>query len=215
MASEKSKLTKDQIFEILFDRIYNGTYKPGYKLTEQVFAAEFNTSRTPIREILHRLARLRLVSLAPNKGAEVLGLSCDDVEEMYDMRRVLELLALESAISHMRLQDLGDLRGKAQGITAQTDLKTVSKIDYAIHNYIIKTSHRPRLAEALEQLLLLILRHAAFPDPKSEERAAREHLELIDALFLRDLEKAKRILSDHLDNSKKAALFYLFHKTSD
>jgi DNA-binding GntR family transcriptional regulator len=212
MPRKKNKVAKEDIFQILFDRVIDGYYKPGFRLTEQMFATEFGTSRTPIREVLYQLSKLRLVKIHPNKGAEVLGLSCDDVEEMYDIRKSLELLALESAIPNIRLQELSELRAMVEGVTKETDLKVVAEIDRRIHEYIAEYSRRPRLKEMLEQLFLLIIRHAAFPEPEEVERTRTEHLGLINALFLRDLQKARSILEEHLENSKAVALSFIFSK---
>lgn len=210
MTRKNGKLVKDDIFQILFDRVANGYYEPGCRLTEQMFADEFSISRTPIREVLNQLASLGLVKISPNKGAEVIGLTCDDVEEMYDIRKVLELLALESALPNIRLQDLSRLRTLIESIKPDTDLNTVAKIDYELHSYIVNQSGKSRLKSILNQLYILLIRNSSFPMEGRTQELCAEHLEIIDTLFLRDEQKAKDVLSKHLEKSKTIALEYMF-----
>lgn len=214
--SRKKRMTKEDIAKVLFDRIYEGFYHPGSRLKELELAAEFGTSRTPIREVLQHLARLRLVQVIPNKGAEVIGLTVDDVAELYEIRQALELLALEAALPNLRLQDLRGFRARIQATEPRGDPQEISVLDNELHAYIIKASRKPRLEEIVLQLLRLIerFRYVAFRDPAGVERANREHLELIDALFRRDLGRARAVLADHLEKSKMVAISFLFHNSS-
>lgn len=214
--NEIQKLTKDSVYEAIFKRIYDGTYTPGTHLTEEILASEFHTSRTPIREVLHRLADLRLVRIVRNKGAEVIGLTFDDIEELYDIRKVLEIFALDAAIPNVRLQDLRDLRSKVEALGADSDLQTIVQTDYELHEYIVEASHRRHLKELLMQIVGLVqhVRYMAFDDPAGIDRANEEHLRLIDALFRRDGEEARTILADHIEKSKSIALSYLLHNRS-
>ena len=214
MINKNEKYSKDEVFQILFDRIMNGGYAPGDRLTEQMFAEEFNLSRTPIREVLLQLATLRLVTLSPNKGAEVVGLSCDDVEEMYDIRDAMELLALESALPNIKLQELTYLKNKVKSIDKDSDLAQIAKVDHDLHSYIATCSNRPRLQAILNQLFTLIIRNSSFPFPQKQrlEQIRAEHLAIIDALFVRDEQKAKAVLHEHIHNSKVAALEFMFSK---
>jgi DNA-binding GntR family transcriptional regulator len=213
--SRKKKMAKEDITKVLFDRIYEGFYHSGSRLKELELAAEFGTSRTPIREVLQHLARLRLVQVIPNKGAEVIGLTVDDVAELYEIRKSLELLALEAALPNLRLQDLSEYRVRIQAIEPHGDPQEISDLDNELHGYIIKASHKPRLEEIVLQLLQLIerFRYVAFHDPAGVERSNREHLELLDALFRRDLDRARAVLADHLEKSKMVAISYLFHNS--
>lgn len=212
MTRENCKITKDTIFQILFDRLVSGYYPIGFRLTEQMFSSEFNISRTPIREVLHQLASLRLLVLNPNKSAEVIGLSCDDVEEMYDLRIVLEQYALEAAIVNIKLQELSALKSRIEAITLDTDLDVLAKNDYALHMYIANYSGKPRLKSILEQLFTLLIRNSSFPIADRIQQNRDEHLQIIEAMFNRDIVLAKAKLKEHLEHSKANAVEFIFRK---
>jgi DNA-binding GntR family transcriptional regulator len=212
----KKKSGKEDIMRALFERIYEGVYGSGARLKELELATEFGVSRTPVREILQHLARLRLVRIIPNKGAEVIGLTVDDVAELYEIRMALELLALESALPSIRLRELSEFRKRFQAIRGDVDPQEMSNLDNELHGYITRASNKPRLEDMLLQLLWMIerFRFVAYQDPAGVERSNREHLELIDALFKRDLGRARSVLADHLEKSKLVAISYLSHNTN-
>lgn len=212
MTRNDEKTSKDLIFQILFDRLVSGFYPIGSRLTEQMFSAEFTISRTPIREVLHQLASLRLIELNPNKSALVLGLSCDDVEEMYDIRMALEELALESAIPKLKLHELSFLKARVEALSLETDMNTLAKVDYELHSYIVGCSAKPRLKSMLEQLFTLLIRNSSFPVTDRIQQVKLEHLKIIEALFTRDLELTKAVLKQHLENSKANAIDFIFRK---
>lgn len=209
--------TKESVFKILFDRIVNGDYKTGFRLTEQTIAQEFNMSRTPIREVLSQLASLRLVNLTPNKGAEVVGITCDDVDEMYEIRMALEILALDTAMQNFKLQELSNLKNKVKSIGINSDLSQLAKIDHEIHSYIVDCSNKPRLKAYAEQLFVLTIRNSSFPFPKIEriDQICDEHIEILNALFQRNKVIAREALYKHINNSKIAALDFMFTKKID
>lgn len=214
MTDKNNKKSKNEVFQILFDKIMNDEYPHGFRLTEQMFAEEFGLSRTPIRDVLSQLALLRIIKLHTNKGAEVVGLSCDDVDEMYDIRNTLELLALESALPNIKLQELSYLKDQFNAIDESSDLIQIAKADNDFHSYIVECSNRPRLKAILEPLFTLTIRNSSFPFRQKErlDQTRAEHLAIIDALFLRDELKAKTMLREHLSNSKAAALEFMFSK---
>ena len=86
------------IYNTLFERIISGEYKTETILKEEELAKEFKVSRTPVRDALKLLEFDGLIKIQPKKGNLVLGFSIDDAEEIYDIRKALEVLALKKAI---------------------------------------------------------------------------------------------------------------------
>ncbi|MBN1835544.1 MAG: GntR family transcriptional regulator [Spirochaetales bacterium] len=205
---------KERIYIELFNRIFDGRYESQTRLKEAELAGEFGVSRTPIREVLQQLAKDGMVQILPNRGAVVHSLTADDIEEIYEIRRQLELLALEFAVPAMSLRRLAELRSRVEADLAHPDREAESNSDNDLHLYIILASNRPRLINMLSQLLRLIhrFRYLGFGDPREARRATREHLQLIDALIERDLAKAKAVLNEHVDNSKRLAISILTRK---
>lgn len=198
----------NNIYDILFNRILRGYYLPGTKLKEEVLAKEFNTSRTPIREILNQLTQDGLVLKEQKKGARVIGFSADDVEEVYQIRKALEVEALKYSVPFLSIQGLKDIRSDLLKLQDSDDISAYEKVDAVLHNYFVQGSGKTRLVRILEQLYRLIheFRCLGFKSPETREIFIRTHLALTDALILRDIDSAVKILEDHLDDSKNTAI---------
>jgi len=209
-----ARALKERIYTSLFNRIFDGNYGDNTRLKEEDLAREFGVSRTPIREVLQQLDQDGMVRLLPNRGATVKALTPDDVEELYEIRKKLEVLALEFGVSTMNLQTLSDIRARFESIGQSSNPEEIADIDEAMHSHIITSSGKPRLIKMLEQVMRLMQRflYIGFADTSGNERrlATQEHLDLIEALMLRDRVKAARLLESHVERSKKLAISFLF-----
>ena len=111
----------DGVYSSLFDRIIGGDFEPGDHLKEQAIADELGVSRTPVREAVRELVEDGLVDLLPKRGARVVGFTVDDVEEIYNIRLSLELLALKYAEHRVSLQRLKEIRADILVAAASDD----------------------------------------------------------------------------------------------
>ena len=105
-----------QIYAVLFDGIVSGEYPPNTRLKEEALAQKFEVSRTPIRVTLRQLEQDGLVEIMPKRGARVVGFSVDDVEEVYDIRKSLEIQALKTSATYLNIQGLIEIRTKMKDI---------------------------------------------------------------------------------------------------
>jgi DNA-binding GntR family transcriptional regulator len=203
------------IYAVLFDRIVSGEYPPNTRLKEEELAARFEVSRTPIRLTLRQLEQDGLIEILPNRGARVVGFTVDDVEEVYDIRKSLEIQALKTSAPHLNIQGLLEIRAKLQEVSRIKDEKVHEEIDAQVHNYFIQASGKRRLVSILNQMFRLIqrFRELGFKDPDLRESAYEAHLALIDAICLRDVNKATEILSEHIEQSKLHAVSYIVKKS--
>lgn len=220
--SDKMKSnSKEDIYRVLFKRTIEGTYPKGLRLKEAELATEFGVSRTPIREVLQLLVQDGLIDIIPNRGATVTSLTPDDIEEIYEIRKALELLALNFSISHMNLEDLKGLRGRiledSRRENSEDDpdewLLKVAAGDQELHRFIVLSSGKRRIIDMVNKLLHIIqhIRYIGFGNTVLSKRVTREHLGIIDALMLRDLNESRRLLADHLTKSKQAAIQVIFN----
>src|SRR5690606_25418978 len=93
---------RDQIKEILLQRILDGTYTPGERLVELKIAQELNTSQAPVREAFRYLEALRLVETEPYRGTRVRTISDREMEESSEIRVALEQLGAELAAVNLK-----------------------------------------------------------------------------------------------------------------
>ncbi len=145
---------KENVVDIIRDKILTREYKPGMRLIEQELAEELAVSRGPVREALRELARERIVEYSRNVGCFVRGVSLEDVYEIYMLRAYYEMIsirlcegqipesglkAMEKALDCMKKNKLGEFR-------------KVAEYDVMFHEAIINAGDMPRLKKAWEDL---------------------------------------------------------------
>jgi DNA-binding GntR family transcriptional regulator len=99
----------EEIYSAMFDKIISGEYPTGAHLKQEDIAKEFNISRTPVRIVLQQLDQDGLLQFTPNKGAKVLPFSADEIEEIYEIRKSLELLCMDVSTPVLSIQKLLEL----------------------------------------------------------------------------------------------------------
>lgn len=199
---------------LLFDRILQGKYPADTWLKEDALAEEFNVSRTPIRQILRQLEQDGLIEIILKRGARIFPFTADDIEEIFEIRQSLEILALEMSAPTLKINDLMEIRGKIENIAQTQDSKKHTDMDEMFHKYYIETSRKKRLISMLHQLYRLIqrFRELGFRNSEVRKLATREHLAILDALCLRDVVQAKQLLENHLQQSKTRLISILINR---
>lgn len=207
MARAKSG-SVDTVYSALFDEILAGSMEAGTRLKEEELAKRFGVSRTPIREVLRMLEADGLVRLESGRGAVVCPFTADDLEELYDIRSVLECLALDRAAGAIPLRELGEIETLMAKAERKRDWRMLADADARLHGLVLDYARRPRLVAVLQRNLRLMHRFRAlgFQNKAVRSRSGREHTEFIGALFRRDRAKAREILSAHIRSSKEYAL---------
>lgn len=202
------------IYATLFDRIVGGDIKAGERLKEIALSKEFGISRTPVRDALRQLANDGLAEIAPAQGARVVGFTADDVEDVYDIRMALELLAVDLAGPSLRLQRLAELKALIEEDAPPTRERQ-AELDAELHQHLIEATGRRYLIAMYEQTSRLMqrIRTLSFREPETLSHVMEEHAELIEALLVRDVEAAKRVIRRHIQNSKTRVLS-LLHRDS-
>ena len=89
--------------------ILSGAIPDGSKLTEQVVCKRYNVSRTPVREAFRQLEADGLIENIPNRGAFVTGLTKRDISDLFDLRILFEVQAVEWAIKRMSSEEIDNL----------------------------------------------------------------------------------------------------------
>jgi DNA-binding GntR family transcriptional regulator len=158
-------------------------------------------STTPVREALRDLATEGLVQFDPHRGAIVSELSAEDVHDIYEIRRVLEPLAMRQAVSNVSDALIARLRKLHEGMLA--DPHSVDWVDRnrVFHMAVYETAASPRLAAIIRNLQdasVMYIGASLQQKPGLREDANRDHAEILDALERRDTEAAVKALEDHL-----------------
>ena len=203
-----------EIYSTLFDRIIKGRIPPDSWLREDDLAEEFHVSRTPVRDVLRLLEQDDLIEIIPKRGARVYPFTVDDLEDIFEIRRVLESLSLEYAVPSLSIHKILEIRDLVVETKDSEDNVKLAEVDSRLHRFFIESSQRRRLINMLSELtrLLSSFRELAFIEEDVRKNTYEEHIELIDAIYVRDVESAKKILERHIRNSKNRILQTVYHK---
>lgn len=216
VAPKQKKIRSEEIYDTLLDRIITGEYPEGYRLKEEALGEEFNISRTPVREILRQLAADGLVKVSRDKGAAVLGFTEADIEEIYDIRKALEVLAINCSIMNLSLQKLSGFRKRLQAACESENIVEHTTIDIDLHEYLIESTGRRRLIDLLKRQYQIMkgFRHLGYVDKKVIARASRQHLALIDCLMTRDADGSISVMQQHIEDSKRTIISVMIQRNN-
>lgn len=194
----------ESIYSTLFERIVHGLYSEGVWLRENDLAEEFGYSRSPVRKVLQQLHQDKLIELVPNKGARVLGFTADDVEDIYDIRKALEPLALQVGAQRMSIEQLFDINRQVMDLELTDNPHEHARVDAALHDYLLENSGRPKLTSMVNELYRLLerFRELSLQDAQVRRDTNEEHSRIIYALLVRDVSRASEALVRHIENSK-------------
>lgn len=186
--------------------ILEGELEPGARIQEVELAAQLGVSRTPVREALRTLSSQGLVELLPNRGARVARWSVKDLEEIYELRVMLESHAAQRAASRMGPAEADVLDELCEQMEARAqrgsrgDLLELSELNSRFHGCILNAADSPRLATMLAAVVQvpLVMRTFARYSPEALARSMGHHRELVAAMRAGAPEWAGSIMRSHI-----------------
>jgi DNA-binding GntR family transcriptional regulator len=132
----KKRNKHEQAYEILRERIFNGTYVPGYRLVIDALARELGISPVPIREAIRRLEAEGWVEYRPNAGAQVAAVDASKYEEDMTVLALLEGYATALASTQLGPEDMSRLReinASMHHALQSADIPTFSRLNKLFH----------------------------------------------------------------------------------
>lgn len=206
-----------RIYAVAKERIINGSYQPGQRLTEQSFADEFTTSRTPVREAMRLLAAEGYVVFKPNSGTIVRTWTVAQILEIFRLRATLEAEICGHAALHISRQQVNSLQDLQDEIelngfdTGEENAVRVSRLNRRFHDIIAVASGQERMVSLLTKAIEVPIVHRTFRsyDAKQMQRSFYQHRELIDAFLVHDKEWAISVMRCHILAAKNAILHSL------
>ena len=201
----------DQVRQNIKKRIINQELKPGSRLIVSHLAAEMGTSLTPIREALRLLVKDGLVEIIPHKGAQVVMPSQGQFKDLFQVRTVLESLAIKLAIPNLSPADYEKLEQILQAgdeSIQAADPKTWLEADEKLHNYIIQKSDNNILAELLDNIRnrINIFRILTAQLPARAKRAQNEHRSVVAAMKKQKDKDATELIVQHIENTYEVGI---------
>lgn len=202
---------RDVVFQTLRQAILKGELQPGERLMEIKLAETLGVSRTPIREAIRKLELEGLVVMIPRKGAAVANITEKDTKDVLEVRRTLEMFAVEVACRRITKEQLAQLKQAAKAFEAakgSMDLIRIAETDMNFHEIIYEATQNERLVQMLNNLRENMYRYRIeyLKDSNYYDSLVREHQEILDAIESGDKEKAGICMRDHIDNQQLAVI---------
>ncbi len=202
---QKSVSLADQVFAQLEKDILTGKYSRGDLLTEMQVSEELGVSRTPVREALSRLEHEHLIESA-SKGMKVLGVSAQDAEDIYQIRKQIETLAASycaQRITDDQLKELSDIVDYQELCVQKGNHEQVKVLDSEFHHKIYEYTGSIVLYDTLAPLHTKIqkFRQRSIEAQSRAKESNEEHRMILEALRSRDPERAKQAMLAHLTNA--------------
>ncbi len=175
---------QELVLETLRLAILRGIMPPGTRLRQEELATAFDTSRIPVREALRVLEYEGLVSSEPHRGFTVTSLDADEVEEIYDLRTVLEGHAIRLAVPLLTDTDIEELGALCEALLEAPDDDTRLAARERFYQRLYSVTARPRLVgliSRLHQEVARSLRWMRVPHSPEHHRAFWEAVQAGDA----------------------------------
>lgn len=214
---QKAKSLKDQIYDIVKEDIISQTYKNNTVLNEKKISQELNVSKTPVREALKALEAEGWVEYVPYKGILVKQMSLDDLKDVFRVRKVLEIMVVESVVKKITpplLEELHNSMKKQEALLDDNEPVVGKFIDYDLefHGILLKVAGSHLLSDLIGQMRdksKCFGMQAIFSSRSRYEETIAEHRAVYKAVAAKDLQAAHDAMAKHIDNTFNAAMQYL------
>ena len=190
---------RDVVFNTLRRAILKGELKPGERLMEIALADKLGVSRTPIREAIRKLELEGLVVMAPRKGAKVASITERDLNDVLEVRKGMEVLAISLAcerITKEEMERLEEIEAHFQTLIESDNLTELAEVDVEFLVQLLNNLREQMYRYRMEYLKDIAVRRTL----------AEEHKSICEALRARDEKKALDYVQLHIDNQQKAII---------
>ncbi len=204
--TQVEETSKTLIYKKIRRSIIMGLRTSGERLNVDAIAQEYNTSVTPVRDALQMLSHEGLVVIKPRSGYFVESITLKQLRDLLDVRRILEISAVERAALRVTPEQVAELRTVHAGYTGDDEESYDRYTDEnrRFHYLLAKASGNNELAELVGKLhdqlaRFMVMRRAG----KSMEAT---HQRVVDALEVHDSDTARQALLEDIDSAHEAIL---------
>lgn len=210
----------DRIYESIKRKIICHEIKPKERIVDKHLAEKLGVSRSLVRQALTVLEKEELVTLVPRSGFYVRDISKKDVEEIYDIRNLLETHATKLGVINLKEKDLNFLEKifeDAKRDLEKNKVKSFIEADAYLHEILINNCGNERLKKMINKYSnhYVFYRLVDLSRVKRAKEAYFEHYEIFLAVKKRDIDLSAHLMSKHIKNAKRIILenfdYYTYH----
>ncbi|MFA6365586.1 MAG: GntR family transcriptional regulator [Candidatus Hydrogenedentales bacterium] len=193
-------------YEKIKDDIMHGKYTPGEKISIEKIAQNFNMSLTPVKEALNRLASEGFIEAIPRHGMVLKSLSVKDIEDMLNVRKMIEMYSAKLAVVNVRkhpemIRRMKELLPLLETVGDREYIEA-TKFEQEFHGLLVKLTENNRLINMYETLLgvgfaFYVYSIGNFPLARSRE-AYREHVQMYEHLLEGNGDALSDLMGKHM-----------------
>ncbi|ASP35489.1 GntR family transcriptional regulator [Labrenzia sp. VG12] len=185
--------------------ILNGVFKPGEDLKQGDIAVRFAVSRIPVRDALQLLASRGLIEHVPNRRARIICLNRKEIDEVFDLRLLLETDCLRQAIGHLTPADLDRIDAALAHSNVDAGGSCWAEGDWLFHRTLYLPAGRMRQLAMIEDLRRTCRIHIAGYGilPSRTGKWLQDHEKIVAACHARSVDTAVALLSDHIEGARQ------------
>jgi DNA-binding GntR family transcriptional regulator len=199
---------RQSVYDALIDLIVGGELPPGQHMVETDLARQLGVSRQPIREALHRMEAEGWVDLRPSQGAFVHVPTDSEVDELLDVRALLEAetarLAAASGAQPAQLAQLREICRQGQAAAEADDFAAAVAANNAFHAEIAAVGRNAVLAELADIVGRRVQWYYRMVAPARSHGSWAEHAEMIESIESADAERAQALARKHTERTRQA-----------
>ncbi len=204
-------ILRNEVYLSIKEAILTGEFAPGERISIGRLLQEIGFSPTPIREALLKLEHEGFVSRLPRGGFIISRFTQKDIDQIFDIRSLLESYAVGLAIQHIRKEDILWLERnikESEQFIQKKELNKVSKLNTEFHDYLNRLSENERLLSIINELRDQIFqyRSAILRVPLKAKISIEHHKKMVDAIKKRDVQLLKKLAQEHIQIGKEVIL---------
>lgn len=198
----------DQAYNAIKRDIVTCVLDPGVQIAQSHLVERYQMGLTPIREALKRLEQENLVQSIPRFGYVIAPITIEDLQDIFEMRLILEKAAARLAISRASEEQIEAIRKSSNFTYRYQDRGSYEEfleMNNEFHTSVALTTGNRRLSETLSRLLDSMIRifYLGLEWKDSAEEMQQEHMILSNALVKRDADLAEQIIEDQINRSRQ------------
>ncbi|WP_411349260.1 GntR family transcriptional regulator [Paenibacillus sp. WLX2291] len=200
---------EQEIYQAIKQAIIEQKMRPNMQLVEEVLAESFGVSRTPVRNVVRRLAAEKLVTIIPYKGAFVSCPTIDEAKQVFEMRRVIETAVVRKVCEHLgdeQYQLLHQLIRDEHDAQHHGNIFAAIRITGDFHLRLAEASGNEYYSRYLEELISLsYVIIALYGEQKT--KCCDDHQLILEAIRSGPTEQAEQLMNNHLLEIEQALKF--------
>jgi DNA-binding GntR family transcriptional regulator len=204
----RTKSLKERAYDILKELILTGRLEQGELHNEKRLAEVLGVSRTPVREALLELSREGMVVFVPSKGVKVRKITSKQVQEVFEIRRIIEghiIQVISKQLTPADLKKIDMIISKQKRLAGRDEMVGFIEIDKEFHLFLASKMGNQQIEAILQNLRdqIHLMGIRAIQDHSRLQQVIKEHHLIFSALKKKDGKKAHRELILHLKNTEK------------